>query len=252
MLLRKYNHFHNEFLNENVDAAKTFMKNYYLRKKKEKDPGTDEKPTGLSPEEQKAAVNDPDFIKIKNMLAQNAGWTFLFTKFHFQNGADFDALKEMYESLKLHSKSLDLLPVDPSTGKPLELLKYPNLSAEDEQRIYKDGLTKGGFERLGDDLVQIERKKQAKKFTDEFTPRFREELADAPPAIVDQITDIGVEFANLGRNSNGTIDKKLNHDLQRLFFSKMKDDKSLRDLIKRAQNHIKASNNGKKSYSLVT
>ena len=47
MLLKKYTHFHNEFLNENVDAAKTFMKNFYLKKKREKEPGTPEKPTGI-------------------------------------------------------------------------------------------------------------------------------------------------------------------------------------------------------------
>jgi len=244
MLLKKYTKFHNEFLNENVDAAKTFMKNFYLKKKKEKEPGTPEKPTGLSPEEQKAAINDPDFIKVKNMLAQNAGWTFLFTRFHFQNGAPMDALKDLYDLLKQHSKTLDLLPIDPATGKPLELLKYPNLSPEDEQRIYQDGLTKGGYERLSDDLVQVDRKKKAKKFTDELTGKLKEEYQEANTVVQKQIIDIGVSFAELGQNPDGSIDKKMNHDLQRLFWSKIKDDKSLRDLVKRAQNHIKASNNG--------
>jgi hypothetical protein len=158
-----------------------------------------------------------------------------------------DDLKDLYNLLKTHSKTLDLLPVDPATNKPLELLKYPNLSPEDEKRIYQDGLTKGGYERLADDLVQVDRKKKAKKFTDELTGKFREEYQEANTNVQNQIIDIGVAFAELGANPDGTIDKKLNHDLQRLFWSKIKDDRSLRDLIKRAQNHINASNNASSS-----
>lgn len=229
-------------MNENVDAAKTFMKKLYLTRKKEKESGTQENPIGLSSEEQKLAVNDPYFLKIKNMLVQDPGLTFLFTKFHFQNGVSLDNLKDMYNLLKSQSKNFNLLPIDPSTNKPIGVPKYANLTPEDEKRIYSDGLTKGGYERLTDDLIQIDRKKKAKKFTDELTVKFRKEYEGANDDLRKQIDNIGVAFAELGASPDGTIDKKMNHDLQRLFWSKISGDKSLNDLIERAKNHIKSSN----------
>jgi hypothetical protein len=240
MIFKKYIHFRNEFLSENVDASKTFMKKLYLRRKKES--GTQENPIGLSGEEQKLAVNDPDFLRIKNMLVQDPGFTFLFTKFHFQNGVSLDNLKDMYNLLKSQSKNLNLLPIDPSTNKPMGVLKYANLTPEDEKKIYSDGITKGGYERLTDDLMQIDRKKKAKKFTDELTVKFRKEYEGANDNLRKQIDNIGVAFAELGASPDGTIDKKMNHDLQRLFWSKISGDKSLNDLIERAKNHIKSSN----------
>ena len=64
-------------LNENVQQAKTFMKNRALKAKKTEmgEPKEGEPPVGLSAQEVRQAENDPQFMKIKELLRDNPGYT---------------------------------------------------------------------------------------------------------------------------------------------------------------------------------
>ena len=54
---------------------------------------------------------------------------------------------------------------------------------------------------------------------------------------------IAKAFSEFGAEPNGTINEEVNKSLQRVFFSKIADDKSLESLITRAQLHIKSVGN---------
>lgn len=232
-MLTRYRSFREEILNENVQQAKTFMKNRALRLKKETEgPGTQEKPVGLSPKEVKAAENDPTFVKIRKMVEANPGWTFIFTKFHFEEGISLEDLQLLYNDLIANRQYLSQLP--------MELLKYPSIKKASET-------DRGGYETLIDDIETIKRGRESKKFYNELLP-FQKDMYDkAPEAIKKQIDDIGLAFANFGKKPDGTLDKTVNQNLQKFFLSKLKADKTLMDIIKRANNYIKGINNSEVS-----
>ena len=223
----KYNEFKHS-LNENVQQAKTYLKNRALRIKKETNPGTPEKPTGLTAQEVKAAETNPDFLKIKKMLEPNPGWTYMFTKFYFDNNVPLEDLSDLYKDLLDYRQLLNQLP--------MELLKYTNLKPTDEDQ-------RGPYEILCDDLEKLKGSKLSKKFVDELLPYQKAQYEKAGAIHKEKIDGIAKAFAEFGKDPAGNVDRKVNSDLQKIFFSKLKGDKTLVDVINRAEKHIKAANN---------
>jgi len=244
-------------LNENVQQAKIYMKNRALRAKVQAvGPGTEEKKTGISPEEVRQAESgnidrsyegplrkyfnevNPNYQKIKKMCETQPGWTFMFTKFFFDEEVAEDMrpsledLQAMFDSMVELRQQLNQLPIN--------LLTYPSWSSKKTPDF--DGDTRSSYEKLGDDLEKIKDSGVVKKFVAELTKSLAAEYEQSGPVIKEKVAGIAKSFSQFGEE-NGKIDKDVNHRLQRLFFSAMKDDKSLADLIERAYRHIKSTNN---------
>ena len=231
----KYNDFKLS-MNENVAQAKTFMKNRALAIKREKakkaNPEVNEKEVGLSPAEQKAAENDADFLKIKNMLSKNDGWTYLFTKLHFDTTVPEDSRASLEDLETLYRDLLELKPI--LNRLPMELLRYASIKPSDEDGRYP-------FEKLSDDLDGLKGDRVTNKFINELLPFQKQQYESAGEVQKEKISGIAKAFTELGDDS------KSNAALQKMFFSKLKADKSLQDVINRAVNFIKSANNSQMS-----
>ena len=231
----KYNDFKLS-MNENVAQAKTFMKNRALAIKREKakkaNPEVNEKEVGLSPAEQKAAENDADFLKIKNMLSKNDGWTYLFTKLHFDTTVPEDSRASLEDLETLYRDLLELKPI--LNRLPMELLRYASIKPSDEDGRYP-------FEKLSDDLDGLKGDRVTNKFINELLPFQKQQYEAAGEVQKEKISGIAKAFTELGDDS------KSNAALQKMFFSKLKADKSLQDVINRAVNFIKSANNSQMS-----
>lgn len=255
-MFKKYSDFKFS-LNENVQQAKTYMKNRALRTKIQMvGPGTEEKRTGISPEEVRQAESgnidrgyegplrkyftevNPNYQKIKKMCESQPGWTYMFTKFFFDEEVPEDArpsiedLQTMFDTMVETRQQLNQLPMN--------LLTYPSWSSKKTPEFDND--TRSSYEKLGDDLEKIKDSGVVKKFTDELTKSLAAEYEQSGPVIKEKVAGIAKAFAQLGEEG-GKIDKDVNRRLQRLFFSAMKDDKNLAELIERALRHIKSTNN---------
>lgn len=226
-MLTKYNDFKFN-VNENVQQAKAYLKNRALKLKREKDPGTPEKPTGLSPQEVKSAENNPDFLKIKDLVKENPGYTYLFTKFFFEEQVPLDALKDLFRTINSSKQLLGNLP--------MEITRYAALKATDEDQ-------RGAYERLCDDLDSLQQSRTVSKFVEQLLPFQKELYKKATLVQKEKIQGIATAFDEFGKESDGKKDMALNKSLQDLFFSKIKSLKSLADIITAATAHIKSSTN---------
>ena len=141
MITTRYFDFKNN-LNENVQQAKTFMKNRALRLKKAElgEPKEGEQPIGLDAREVREAENDKNFLKIKDFCKDNPGYTYVFTKFFFEDLAEleenqrfedlFTGKNSLYNQIKELRQSLSQLPM------PID--RYcSNASIEEEKRSLK-------------------------------------------------------------------------------------------------------------------
>jgi hypothetical protein len=220
------------------------MKNLYLSQKKKKDDNAT-----LSPEESRRAENNADFLKIKDMLRDNPGYTYTFTKFFFDEKVAIDELKQAYDKLKEYRQSINQLS--------MTIDKYGDVKPTDED-------PRKGFERLLDDIQKIEDSRVVKKFVErlpgdftvtnkqakDFGARvnsFRREYQNAPTVIKEKIEGIAKAFDEFGREPDGSIDEKKNKELQDLFFDKIKRYRNLQEVIIAANSYIKAANNASTS-----
>ena len=232
----------NNSINENVQQAKIFLKKRLLASKKSKT-GKDET---LTPEEQRRAENNPDFLKIKEMLRDNPGYVYSFTKFFFEEEVPFDELKAMYAKIKENRAVINTLP--------MRVEEYADIepTSSDQRK---------GFERLGDDITKLEEKRVIKKFVDrlpgDFTvtnpaakdkgtvvPSIKRAYQNSSPAVKEKVNGIALAFDEFGKSSDGSKDEKKNKELQDMFFDKVKRYRNLNEVIQAALSFIKSANNG--------
>lgn len=214
-------------LNENVQQAKAFLKKRALDKKRNDAQSNDK--ISLTPEEIIEIDNDPLFLKIKKMVSQNPGWTYLFTKIAYDYNVPINELQELYDNILSWKNNLNELPMN--------IIEYANLDKP--------------HERLFDDLEKLSRSKNVREFINEFLPPQKEMWKRASEYQKEKIDEIANGFAVLGQE-NGVIDKIKNRDLKKLFFSKIKDDKSLQAIIDRAESYLRAYNNSNMSKFMDT
>ena len=243
MLFRNYNEFVGNFkIDENVQQAKIWMKKRALTDKKEK---TKKEDATLSPEEVRKIETNPDFIKIRDMLRDNPGYVYAFTKFFFEEEVPFNDLKDMYAKIKELRSIISTLPM------PVE--RYADVIPDDKDK-------RKGFERLGDDITKLELGRITKKWVDrlpgDFTvtnqgakdkgvqvPSIKRAYQNSPEAIKDKVAGIAKAFDEFGKESDGSIDPKKNKELQDLFFDKIKRYRNLNEVIQAALGYIKSANN---------
>jgi len=227
MLIKEYNNFFNTRLNENVQAAKNYMKNLYLSQKKKKDDSAT-----LSPEEARRAENNADFLKIKDMLRDNPGYTYTFTKFFFDEKVAIDELKQAYDKLKEYRQSINQLS--------MTIDKYGDVVPTNED-------PRKGFEILLDDIANIELSRVVKKFVNQLPSDLKREYQNAPVIQKEKIGGIAKAFDEFGKEPDGSLDAAKNKELQDLFFNKIRRYKNIVDVINAANSYIKAANNSSTS-----
>ena len=112
-MLKRYFDFKDN-LNENVQQAKAFMKNTALRAKKAKMSDGKElseeelKKIGLDQMEVRQAENNPEFLKIKDLVKDNPGYTYLFTKFYFEDLVDLEPNQRMEDIKGIYNTLRDV------------------------------------------------------------------------------------------------------------------------------------------------
>lgn len=270
MKLHKYNQFLGEKpLNENLDKAKKFLKDRFIISTAVKDLDLltgelaaqmehGEKRTlslkDFTPEQQEELrkkireikltddqVRDierlPDFVKLRELLKDNLGYLYNFTYMYFVEMVSFDEIKSMYDRVISYGNLLDKLPkkfdanfIDPN---------IPN-----------------NAERLVDGLDTLEDYKKIKKVVDKLTPELKKDYLATPEMIKDEFAEVARAFNDLGKKDDGTIDEVEREKLWKTFFGEVKEIegtkryvgqlkryKSIREFIKAAQNHLKASDN---------
>jgi len=243
MLFKNYQEFASNFkIDENVQQAKIWMKKRALADKRTK---TKKEDATLSPEEVRKVETNPEFIKIRDMLRDNPGYVYAFTRFFFEEEVPFDDLKDMYAKIKEHRAVISTLPM------PVE--RYADITPDDKDK-------RKGFERLGDDIGKLELNRITKKWTDrlpgDFTvtnqgakdkgvqvPSIKRAYQNSPDAIKEKVAGIAKAFDEFGKESDGSIDHKKNKELQDLFFDKIKRYRNLNEVIQAAIGYIKSANN---------
>jgi len=243
MLFKNYQEFIGSFkIDENVQQAKTFLKKRALAAKKEKTKKEDEQ---LTPDEIRRAENNPDFLKIKDLLKDSPGYVYPFTRFFFEEGVPFEELVNMFNKIKEYKQFISTLPM------PVE--KYADVVPDNNDK-------RKGFERLGDDITKLELSRIVKKFVDrlpgDFTvtnpnasdkgtvvPSIKRAYQAATQTIKDKISDIAKAFDEFGKEPDGSIDHKKNKELQDYFFDKIRRYRNLNEVIQGALGYIKSANN---------
>jgi ankyrin repeat protein len=230
MINKRYFDF-KESLNENVQQAKVYLKNLALKKKKEA-AGETEGPVGLSADEVRAAETNPSFVKIKDMCRENPGYTYLFTKIFFDEYKEdterFVDLQNLYNEIKSLGNLIKELPM------PLDRYAAIKPTDDDSRPI---------SERIQDDIEKVKLNRTFKKFYDQLYGTQKEWVDKASLQQKERLKGIGVGFSEMGKDDNGKVDEKYQKSLHRVFFSKIKDYKSLDQIIDAAVNYIKSVNN---------
>jgi len=233
MINKRYFDF-KDSLNENVQQAKVYLKNLALKKKKE-DTGETDQPIGLSADEVRAAETNPNFLKIKQMCERGLGlgYTYLFTKIFFdemgEDAGRFTELKEFHDEIKSLGNIVKDLPI--------QLDRYAAVKATDD-----DG--RGPYERLTDDIEQLKLQRKTKKFVEKLLPNQKQWVEMATKQQKQKLVEVATGFLEMGLDEDDKFDPVLNKTLQRGFFSKIADYKSLQEIIDGAKATIKAASNG--------
>ena len=240
-----FKQFHNgERLDENINQAKTFLRNRALKDKKEKLGSKEGEKVGLTPDEVRKADNDPNFQVIKSMLRDNQGLVYTFTKFFFEDLADlseedrFNELKNLIADLKRLRSSLSNLPM------PID--RYVSKAANEEERkaSEEEGRQfRPAIERLIDDLGTLEEGVAYNKWVQQLLSWQKAWLEKMTPFQKEKIVAITKAFDEFGTDKTGKKDPIKNKKLQDFFFSSVKQYKNLNALIQAAEENIQAANN---------
>lgn len=160
-------------LNESVDAAKNYLLKRYAIEKNIKTSEIDE-------ETKKTILNDRKFLEVKNLTAKNTGYTPMFTKFAFDQEAPIEDLRNILSELEKYKQNL-------KNDLPMPVSDYEKVVPDEDDR-------RPGWERLEDDLRNIELKRKLKKFYNEFNPKLKKLFSKATS---DQIEELARASANL-------------------------------------------------------
>lgn len=209
MMLKRYNNFINkeESLNENVAQAKKYLVDKYLK-------DNDLKKEDVKPEQLREIERLPDYVKIRDLVARNAGWTYVFTRFFFEDEVPFEELKALYDKLVEYKSLLNRLP------------KTVDRYLEPEER---NGQKRTAYEDLSDDLENISRYRNYKHFLDELPAQMKHELESSGAVLKGKVENLAVEFY------------KLDPNLQKNFIKKLSRYRAINDLVRVLESYLKAS-----------
>ena len=156
-------------LMESVQVAKDYLLKRYALANKMK--------TSEIPEETKKKIlDDPKFKEVKDLTEKSPGYTPMFVKFRFDQKAHMEELKEIFDNLMKYKQTL-------GQDLSMNINDYVKLEpTEDDIRP--------GYEVLGDDLRNIERKRKLRKLYAELTPKMKKAFSKATDKQIDDLTEI--------------------------------------------------------------
>lgn len=168
---------------ENVQQAKDYLLKISAQK-------MGKKPSDLDDELKKRILSDPLWISVRDLTQKTPGYTYMFTKFAFDENASMDTLEDILSKLTQYKQILGELP--------MKVEQYAKIEPSKED-------PRPGYERLDDDLVQLERKRAVKDLYNEFTSKLKEDFKGASP---DQINAL-VEITNQAKSKGDECWKDL-------------------------------------------
>jgi len=179
----------------------------------------------ITDEEARNIERDPAFVKIRELLKDSLGWCYIFTYFYYVENVPFEELEAIYKKVLDFRSLLNKLP------KPLDNnFINPNIPNNNEVLV--------------DELEKLNRYRKLKRFLDELPGDMRREFTTTSELYKEKIEDLAVAFDDFGKNAEtGVVDEKEKSTLQKLFFSKIKRYKTLREVIPQAENYIKGLDN---------
>jgi hypothetical protein len=187
----------------------------------------------LTEEEVKLIERDQKFLKIRELLGDKLGYSYMFLYFYIVEQIPFEELKTLLENLE---DKKDLLS---KTRRPIA--------------NYVDVNIPNNYENLIDDLEDLNRYKKSKKFIDEFTSDLKKDYASAAKYIKDNLVSIATAFDELGKENDGKINLEKQRATQKRFFDKIRRYKTVRELLVAAEVFLKseANNNLSKFYDSI-
>lgn len=257
------NTYNPSMVNENVQAAKDYMRTRAERAKLEaemerqpiQDPaqaqaqgGEKKKPklqVKLSPEEARRAENNPEFLQIKAMCSRNPSWTLLFTKFYFEDLSELEPQRRIEDLTELMKQLEELRPILDRLPRPVETYVSKAAYAEEMEAV-KSGARqepRTALERLLDDIEILKGNRVTKKWIDNLLPFQKEFFTRVSPAQQARVDRIAQAFDDFGKTADGKVNPEKNAYLQDIFWEKVKQWKTLGALLGGAEDHIKATLN---------
>ncbi len=211
-------------LNESVQQAKDYLLKRYAEKKEIK---TSEIPEKVK----KEILNDPKFIAIRDLTQKSPGYTPLFVKFFYEQGATMENLEHLMDDLNKYKQNL-------AKDLSMPVVDYGKIEPTEEDH-------RPGWEVLGDELRNIPRKIKLRKLYSELTAKMRKEFARATDKQIDKLTEISNQLDKLpdedGRKAWDEFTKGLKKYEDTRTYPQYKDTKvAFEDMIKDADTFISA------------
>jgi hypothetical protein len=163
---------------EDVQQAKDYL--FKISAKK-----MGKKPSDLDDEIKKRILTDPLWIAVRDLTQKTPGYTFMFTKFAFDEHAPMSTLEEILSKLTQYKQILG--------GLPMKVEQYSKIEPSKEDH-------RPGYERLDDDLVQLERKRAVKDLYNEFTSKLKDDFKGASPDQVNALVEITNQAKSKGED----------------------------------------------------
>ncbi len=137
----------------------------------------------LDDQVKKEILTDPNWIEIRDLNAKTPNYTYLFTKFFFEENATMDMIKSIHEKILRYKQNLNELPM------PVD--QYAKIEKTKED-------SRPGWERLSDDLDGIERGRALKELYNEFNSNMKDQFKKASPDDLRELTDIANKVKSKG------------------------------------------------------
>lgn len=243
MIIRKFNLFYNNFkINENVQAAKAYLRKKAIEQIKQEDPDASISITDFEKNQSSDLVkkakelsdDNKDYLKIKELVKDNPGMTYAFVKFFFDEQISFEDLQQLYYRLIQNKQFLNQLPMG--------FDNYGNITPDEKDK-------RTGYERLVDDLTQIDINRAVARWVAQLpgefvvknpnakdkgatVPSFRQAYKTANETQKQKIQELALAFDELG------WDKQSKKALQNQFFVRCYRDRNLNQVINAAYSYI--------------
>ena len=255
-ILNKYNQFLNlKPINENLDKAKKFLKQRYLTRQAAEELGLikgelkaqldhaekksvtlndftkeeqDEikkkiRELKISDEQARQLERDPEFLKLRELLADNIGYLYNFTYMYYVEMTSLEEIQRLYNKLLEYRDLVNKMPkkfdanfIDPSVN---------------------------NAEKLEDGLDFLENYRKVKKIVDRLPNYLKREYRNAADAIKQKFDEVASAFYELGKDDEGNVNEEEREGLWETFFGGIRRYRNLNDFIRAAQNYLKASSN---------
>jgi hypothetical protein len=223
MNLKRYSDFiYSDFINENLDKSKKFLKERELLKKAASDLNfidddmawklkEGEKNTlvlndftpeqqvelkqklrsmKLSEEEVKKIESEPNFLKLKELLKSNIGFLYNFVYMHYVEMLPLNEIELIYKDIIDYKDLIDRFKNMPDVGRKFDA-NFIDTSLPNEKEHRKNS------EILVDGIEKLKEYRIVKKVIDSLPKKLRKSYEDAPPLLKEEMIGVARGFSEL-------------------------------------------------------